>query len=120
MNYTLKADHAHETLIVIYRGELSYSNRLDAVEEGGKIIQETGFDSILVDLREATLTMSATEQFSFGSSLSSNEQINQCRTAFLINRNQNDNDFIETTALNRGYKFNTFTSELMAREWLGI
>ncbi len=120
MGYTITTKPKQRVTIVKYVGEIGLQIRETAVQEVTNIIMAFGYDSILVDLREAQITMSASEQCSFGTLLGDNKYFVDCRTAYLVKRDQHDNDFIETIALNRGYTFHTFTSELMAYEWLGI
>ncbi len=91
----------------------------DAVEARNaveKVMQRSGIQEVLVDLREAIWGLDTVEIFEFASEFDS-----RMRIAMLIKENDSkreDFEFLETVAVNRGNDFSIHTCRDAALHWL--
>jgi hypothetical protein len=118
MAFQLIIREDRKTLIVRYYDEVDLANRSEALQSGRELLQETGYRRVMVDLREATLSLPPYDAYTFSEQLTETPELKTSRTAFLVAEDDNSNSFVEIFAGNRGYLYNEFTDEEKAWVWL--
>lgn len=117
--FSIRIDEARRVIEVRYSGTITLDDRLQAVETGSRILEETGYRKVLVDLSNAEMAMEPPrEESRFADVLSSNPQLARSRTAFLASPDQSINWFIEVLAKARHYECEHFTDREAAHAWL--
>jgi hypothetical protein len=118
MTYTVRFDENLEIVYVIYSGEVSLDERMQAVKEVCTTYAEFMPLKILVDVRDLVIQMSFREQRSFGEFLSVYSGLMNARVAVLHKPSHNPNVLIDTIAFNNGYKLAEFNETADAEGWL--
>lgn len=117
--FSIHTDEARRIVEVRYSGTITLYDRARAVEAGSRVLEETGYRRVLVDLSNAEMAMEPPQEESrFADVLSSNPQLARSRTAFLANPDQSINWFIEVLAKARHYECEHFTDREAAHAWL--
>jgi hypothetical protein len=118
-NFSITVDDGRRIVEVRYSGVITLEDRTRAVETGSRVLEESGYRKVLVDLSDAEMVMESPQKDSgFADVLSSNPQLASSRTAFLAGPDQSINWFIEMLAKARHYDCEHFTDREAALAWL--
>lgn len=118
-SFSVDIDEARRVVEVRYWDTITLDDRARAVEAGSRVLEETGYRKVLVDLSSAEMAMEdAREESRFADVLSNNPQLARCRTAFLASPDQSINWLIEVLAKARHYECEHFTDREAAYAWL--
>ena len=119
MPHTLLIDDTRKLLELVYAGVVDIAERLQAIQESDRTLDETGYHRVLVDWRGATrrdepLDMSN----SFATRIAASALQRQSRIAFLGNRGSFDNLLVSNLARARHVSLEDFTERDAAIAWL--
>lgn len=103
---------------VLHSGPTDLGTRLFAFETGKGIIQSGIVSGILVDFRQAELTVCKAEVYDLSRARVSSAVFLGIRTALLFKEIPEEEEFDIVVAQNRGLDFRAFTDEGEAMAWL--
>lgn len=119
MDYKITIDEKRALIMVKYSGAITLEDRAQAVKEGARNLNSTGYRKVLVDLSDAkAIFQSPEDESDFANVLSNNKVLRHCKTAYLAKSTQHSNDFVEILARARHYNFKHFTDINEAYQWL--
>lgn len=119
MPYKLHIQDDTNIIKVVYNKETDYNMRLMALKEVVKLIQQNGKKyNLLIDVREIKTLLSTSEEYQFGEKLAACNELRGSQVAVLKNPKSDENKFINTVAINRGYILKVFVSDNDAMSWL--
>ena len=119
MSYTLSETETPTLWQVVYTGTVDAADRYAAVEAGLKASANTHVSGILVDLMNADVTMSTTDEFLFAQKISTHPNFHGVRMAFLHRPGtEAASQFLETVESNRGINTSVHTDRASAMHWL--
>jgi glycerol-3-phosphate responsive antiterminator len=119
MSYKLQFKEEHSIIEVIYNQETDYNTRLMALEEVVHYIKlkERKYN-LLIDVQNIKTLLTTNQEYEFGVKLSTSKEIMGCQVAVLKKAQTDQNKFINTVAINRGYSLKVFTCYDEAFKWL--
>ena len=118
MAYKLSLPREHEILQLTYNGEVSYRERLDALDEMSSILETTSIREILVDFSQARLLVDDhTGRVDFIAKSAVSPTLNGCRVA-MLGLSREDGRSTETTAQIRKLDLAFFDDRVSAISWL--
>lgn len=117
--FSINIDKTREVVEVSYSNTIDLEDRRQAVEAASRVLEETGYRKVLVDLSNAEMAMhSPHDESRFADVLSRNPMLGRSRTAYLARPDQSINWFIEALAKARHYECEHFTDREAAHAWL--
>jgi len=119
MPYKLQFQENHKIIEVIYNQKTDYNTRLMALEEVIHYIKskEQKFN-LLIDVQNIKTLLTTQQEYEFGVKLSSCKELIGAQVAVLKKTQTDQNKFINTVAINRGYSLKVFTCYEEANKWL--
>jgi len=118
MPFVLKESPHPGIWILRYDGPVDLATRMEAFEEGRKIIEDQSVTGALIDFREAELRCSIEEAYVLIAEKISSALFLGIKTALLFYKIPNEGDFEAMIAENRGLEVRAFTDEKRAFDWL--
>ena len=119
MSYKLQFQEDNKIIEVIYTQETDYKTRLMALEEVTQYISSKGNKyNLLIDVQNIKTLLTTNQEYEFGVKLSSSKELVGAQVAVLKKQQTDQNKFINTVAINRGYCLKVFTYYDEASKWL--
>lgn len=119
MAHELRADPALALINVVYYGELAASEREQTIHETARLLSETDFRRVLVDLREATIVSEPTHVLvALAHEIAHAPALYSSRVAYLVTPEQEANRIIENMAVARDVLVGRFHDRDAAIAWL--
>jgi len=119
MPYTITVDEETNIVTVKYIGEVSFDDRLEAVESVCTLKNAGDEKKLLIDVTQIHNTMTEDEQELFGEYLAKRKELKKARVAVVSKiKSHNPNLTINSTAYLQGYNLVPFTSKKDAYMWL--
>ncbi len=119
MPYAITVDREEDYIGVQVFGRLSLEEVNELMAKTSDIRQNHGLDRILSDHRGVTDLPGIADLYKLGKSLAE-ELFHGAKLAVIGGALQNDEEFAEDVAVNRGVDVRLFHEEQAAREWLGL
>lgn len=121
MAYKLQYQEENNIIEVIYNQEADYSSRLMALEEVVQYIKSKGKKyNLLIDVQKIKKRLTTNQEYEFGVKLASSKELIGAQVAVLKKPQTDQNKFINTVAINRGYSLKVFTCHDDAFKWLKV
>lgn len=118
MSYKLSLPREHAILQLSYHGDVSYRERLDALDDMSSILETTSIREILVDFSQARLLVDDhTGRVDFIAKSAVSPTLNGCRVA-MLGLSREDGRSTETTAQIRKLDLAFFDDRVSAISWL--
>lgn len=119
MPYKLHIQDDSDLIKVVYNKETNFEMRLKALDEVVKLIRKNKKKyNLLIDVRTIKTLLSTTQEYDFGVKLAACNELRGSQIAVLKNPESDENKFINTVAINRGYILKAFISTDDAMGWL--
>lgn len=119
MPYNLHLQEDFNIISVTYSRQTNFNERLMALEEVVGLIQKNKKKyNLLIDVRKIITLLSTTQEYEFGVKLAACDELRGSQVAVLKNPESDENKFINTVAINRGYVLKVFLSVDDAQSWL--
>jgi hypothetical protein len=119
MAHELRADPALALVDVVYHGEVAAPEREQAIREAARLLSETDFRRVLVDLRKATIVSEPTHvMVALAHEIAHAPALYSSRLAYLVTPEQEANRIIENMAVARDMQVGRFHERETAIAWL--
>ena len=102
-----------------YSGNIRLTERLQCLEKAMGLCRDRDTKKIMVDLREHELEMSVLEMYNLGKTIAKSAA-QEVKIAYVCDKEDLDNQFVETVARNQGAMIRSFMSLDDAFIWLNI
>ncbi len=121
MPYIIKNHDTKKIIEVIYNKDVDFDTRIRALSDVINIIKKDGIKrNLLIDVCNIKSLMSTIQEYDFGEKLANCKELRGCNVALLRTLQNNENKFINTVAINRGYFLKEFISRDEALSWLQV
>jgi uncharacterized protein (UPF0261 family) len=90
MSYQFKLDHLSEVIECEYEGEVTFEERMQAIDEGIAILQDREYPKILINLIAAKMRVTRPEKKRLAEYISEQHALINAKTAFLIRCEQTE------------------------------
>ncbi|MBY4677300.1 hypothetical protein [Marinobacterium arenosum] len=117
MPYQIEQDH-DRIITVTYQGQVDLAERMAAVEDACRYIDDIDRVLLLIDVREVIVKMSLEQQKTFGTYLANRQELSRAKVAVLHPAGRNPNQVIDGYAYINGYHLVEFSDTREARAWL--
>ena len=119
MSYKLQFQENYKIIEAIYSQETEYKTRLMALEKVINYINLKGNKyNLLIDVRNIENKLTTNQEYEFGIKLAASKELIGAQVAVLNKQQTDQNNFINTVAINRGYNLRAFTCYNEATKWL--
>jgi hypothetical protein len=119
MGYEIKIDSKTNVVLVKYVGQVSLSDRLEAVKSVCELQGTGSKKKLLIDVTEAENIMTDDEQERFGEYLAKKKELKDAKVAVVTTNSSNHpNTIINASAYMNGYTLGCFISREKASSWL--
>ena len=119
MPFSLHLQEEINIISVVYEKETDFGERLMALEQVVDYIQKNKKKyNLLIDVRKIITLLSTTQEYAFGVKLANCHELKGAQVAVLKKPENDENKFINTVAINRGYILKVFFSADDAMNWL--
>jgi uncharacterized protein GlcG (DUF336 family) len=121
MSYEFKLDSENQIIECEYTGDVTFDERMQAIKEGIKILQEKEYPRILINLVAAKMHISQQEKLELAKYISEQHALINARTAFLIRCEQTEREEIDDAIIHPdAFISQVFFSRAKALDWLNI
>jgi hypothetical protein len=118
MAFVLKESQHPGIWILLYDGPVDLATRMEAFDEGRKVIKEQSVTGALIDFRESEFRCSIEEAYVLIAEKVSSALFLDIKTALLFHEVPNEGEFEAMIAENRGIEVRAFADEQTAYDWL--
>ena len=119
MPYTVTVEPQHRLVHVVYAGTIAIADRLAAMHEATRLLEQTHYRRVLIDLSAATTASEALNlSNSFATSLAMTPLMQASRLAYVVSPHDHSNRLIENLASARHIALRRFHDSESALRWL--
>lgn len=119
MPYTVTVEPQHRLVRVVYDGTITIAERLAAMQEGTRLMDQTRYKRVLVDLTRAVAAPEALNlSNSFATTMSMALPMQDSRLAYVVDPHEHANRLIENLASARHVALRRFHDSESALRWL--
>jgi hypothetical protein len=121
MSYEFKLDSTNQIIECEYTGDVTFAERMQAIKEGIKILQDREYPKILINLVAAKMHISQQEKKQLAEYISEQHSLINVKTAFLIRCEQTEREEIDDAVIHPdAFISQVFFSRTKAMAWLNI
>lgn len=121
MSYKLQFQEENKIIEVLYNQETDYNSRLMALDEVVHYIKSKDQKyNLLIDVQKIKTLLTTNQEYEFGVKLAASKELKGAQVAVLKKPQTDQNKFINTVAINRGYSLRVFTCYDEAFKWLKV
>ena len=119
MSYHFKLDHLSEVIECEYLGDVTFEERMRAIQEGVAILQDREYPKILINLIAAKMRVTRLEKKRLAEYISEQHALINAKTAFLIRCEQTERAEVDDSVVRpEHFQSQVFYSRSKALKWL--
>jgi hypothetical protein len=119
MPYTVTVEPQHRLVRVVYTDTITIADRLAAMQEGTRLMAQTHYRRVLVDLtRAASAPEALNRSNSFATAMAMAPPMQHSRLAYVVDPHEHANRLIENLAAARHVALRRFHDGESALRWL--
>ncbi len=118
MDFEITRDDTNQLIRIAAMQAITNPLAIRFFTEAVSLLNETGYNKILVDMREVSSAESPFRQYAFAYELDKTSLKKSTKIAAMTAPDDHSHDFVETVSRNAGYYMAFFNNEEEAMKWL--